>query len=117
MNQGSKGLSKKFTKDCSVRREAKICSKETVQSPWATGEGCESWGGVFTVSTKTASGSVAGASGCASSASSSEPLPRLRLLCPTSPICSSSVVTVAMAWYKSLSSGSSWNMLYKVLQN
>lgn len=113
----SKGFSKKFTSDCSVRRDAKICSKETVQSPSVTGDDWESLWGVFTVSVKTVSWSEAAASGCKSSVNSSDPLSRLMLLCPTSPICSNSVVTVAMAWYKSFSSGSSWNMLYKVLQN
>lgn len=94
-----------------------MCSKETVQSPSVTGEDWESLWGVFTVSLKTASWSEAEAWACRSSLNSSDPLPRLMLLCPTSPIWSNRVVTVAMAWYKSFSSGSSWNMLYKVLQN
>uniref|UniRef100_A0A2I3GQ03 Uncharacterized protein n=1 Tax=Nomascus leucogenys TaxID=61853 RepID=A0A2I3GQ03_NOMLE len=97
------GFSKKFTNDCSVRSEAKICSRET------------SWG-VFPVSAKTES-SGEGAEARSSSPHSWEQLSELLLRCPTSPICSSSVVTVAMAWYKSFSSGSSWNILYRVLQN
>uniref|UniRef100_A0A3Q2PPY1 Uncharacterized protein n=1 Tax=Fundulus heteroclitus TaxID=8078 RepID=A0A3Q2PPY1_FUNHE len=36
---------------------------------------------------------------------------------PASPICSTRLVTVAMAWNRSFSSGSPWNMLYSVLQN
>nr|BAE88495.1 unnamed protein product [Macaca fascicularis] len=112
----SSGFSKKFTNDCSVRSEAKICSRETVQSACASsGNAWESWG-VFPVSAKTES-SGEGAEACSSSPHSWEQLPELLLRCPTSPICSSSVVTVAMAWYKSFSSGSSWNILYRVLQN
>uniref|UniRef100_A0A2K6PCF5 Uncharacterized protein n=1 Tax=Rhinopithecus roxellana TaxID=61622 RepID=A0A2K6PCF5_RHIRO len=97
----SSGFSKKFTNDCSVRSEAKICSRETVQS----------------ASASSGNSSGEGAEACSSSPHSWEQLPELLLRCPTSPICSSSVVTVAMAWYKSFSSGSSWNILYRVLQN
>uniref|UniRef100_A0A8C8UD21 Uncharacterized protein n=1 Tax=Peromyscus maniculatus bairdii TaxID=230844 RepID=A0A8C8UD21_PERMB len=111
------GFSKKLTSDCSVRREARMCSRETVQSPSpASGKAPGSWG-VFPVSAKTESCSGEGAEACSSSPHSWEQLPELLLRWPTSPICSSRVVTVAMAWYSSFSSGSSWNMLYKVLQN
>uniref|UniRef100_A0A8D1GSR8 Uncharacterized protein n=1 Tax=Sus scrofa TaxID=9823 RepID=A0A8D1GSR8_PIG len=115
----SSGFSKKFTNDCSVRSEAKICSRDTVQSPSAcSGNAWDSWG-LFpaSVSTKTESCSGEGAGASGSSPPSREQLPEPLPRCPTSPICSSSVVTVAMAWYKSFSSGSSWNMLYRVLQN
>uniref|UniRef100_A0A9L0SDF5 Uncharacterized protein n=1 Tax=Equus caballus TaxID=9796 RepID=A0A9L0SDF5_HORSE len=95
----SSGFSKKFTNDCSVRSDAKICSREIVQSPSApSGNPWESWG-IFPVlvSAKTESCSGEGAEACSSSPHSWEPLPELPLLCPTSPICSSRVVTVAMA--------------------
>uniref|UniRef100_A0A2K6FUJ8 Uncharacterized protein n=1 Tax=Propithecus coquereli TaxID=379532 RepID=A0A2K6FUJ8_PROCO len=98
----SSGFSKKFTNDCSVRSDAKMCSRETVQSPPAcSGNVWGSWG-VFPVSAKTESCSGEGAEACSSSPHSWEQLPELLLRCPTSPICSSRVVTVAMNWINSL---------------
>ncbi|KAJ1078040.1 hypothetical protein K5549_011367 [Capra hircus] len=117
----SSGFSKKLTSDCSVRSEAKICSRETVQSPWASSG--SAWGSrglcpaSLSANTRSCSEEGEGAEACSSSPPSWELLPELLPRWPTSPICSSSVVTVAMAWYRSFSSGSSWNILYKVLQN
>lgn len=111
-------FSKKFTSDCSVRREASMCSKDTTQSASLSdrdGVGCD---GVLAVSEKTQSWSEEQAPFSESKYSSEAlPEPILMLRCPTSPIWSNRVVTVAMAWYSSFSSGSSWNRLYKVLQN
>uniref|UniRef100_A0A6I8N9J7 Uncharacterized protein n=1 Tax=Ornithorhynchus anatinus TaxID=9258 RepID=A0A6I8N9J7_ORNAN len=111
-------FSKKLTSDCSVKSDARMCSREIDQPPSATlSEGESFWGVLVDSNTESCSQAPAEASACGSSGNSSELLPELLLLCPTSPICSSRVVTVAMAWYKSFSSGSSWNILYKVLQN
>lgn len=93
----STGRSKKFTSTCSVSNEARTCSKLTDQLlsdsdtfPPVTVEwpcSCSSW-------------PVDG-----------------RLRCRASPICSTRLATIPMAWKSSASSGSPWNMLYSVLQN
>ena len=56
----AKDFSKKFTSACSVSREAKMCSKETFQSPSAPDK--DALLGVFAVSVKTASWSEVDAS-------------------------------------------------------
>uniref|UniRef100_A0A8C5CU50 Uncharacterized protein n=1 Tax=Gadus morhua TaxID=8049 RepID=A0A8C5CU50_GADMO len=97
------GFSKKNTRGASVSREARIWAKLTIQSCSPSPSSC--W---------------VTATSCPSPASpwslTSDPR-RWRPRWPTSPICSTRLVTVAMAWKSSLSPGSPWNMLYNVLQN
>uniref|UniRef100_A0A8D2AYY8 Uncharacterized protein n=1 Tax=Sciurus vulgaris TaxID=55149 RepID=A0A8D2AYY8_SCIVU len=104
-------FSKKFTNTDSVRMEARICSKEMHQS----------------VSTVPPTREVAvglrdspPTSTVSSARSSHSPslgfLPiRVENFFPTSPMRRRRLATVAMAWYKSCSMGSSLNMLYSVL--
>uniref|UniRef100_A0A3Q3FLE2 Uncharacterized protein n=1 Tax=Labrus bergylta TaxID=56723 RepID=A0A3Q3FLE2_9LABR len=77
----STGFSKKFTSACSVSRD--------------------SFSAVFTLPASPADSCAGSASGT----SEDEPCAR----CPASPICSTKLVTVAMAWKRSFSSGNWMN--------
>uniref|UniRef100_A0A8C5Z900 Uncharacterized protein n=1 Tax=Marmota marmota marmota TaxID=9994 RepID=A0A8C5Z900_MARMA len=93
-------FSKKFTNTDSVRMEARICSKEMHQSVSTVPPVREVAVGLR-ASPPTSTVSSARSSHC-----------REPNFFPTSPMRRRRLATVAMAWYKSCSMGSSLNMLY-----
>uniref|UniRef100_A0A8C2NTV7 Uncharacterized protein n=1 Tax=Capra hircus TaxID=9925 RepID=A0A8C2NTV7_CAPHI len=101
-------FSKKFTSTDSVRMEARICSNEMHQSvstappPWVVATGLRA--------SPPTRGSGAGGSS-SSGALSLDFLPgHAENLFPTSPMRSNRLATVAIAWYRSCSMGSSLNI-------
>uniref|UniRef100_A0A671G378 Uncharacterized protein n=1 Tax=Rhinolophus ferrumequinum TaxID=59479 RepID=A0A671G378_RHIFE len=103
--------SKKFTSTDSVRIEARICSKEMLQSA-STVPPLRASPPTSTVSSARSSHWGPGAGGSSSPGAVSRSfLPSCpKNLFPTSPMRSSRLATVAMAWYKSCSLGSSLNI-------